>query len=77
MTNENKKQSRRRFIGWGVASAAIFSAVKFILPSRKKEVKEMVKMLTRDGKLVEIDMAVLPSKRKKISDKELQNWIRK
>ena len=77
MTNENKKQSRRRFIGWGIASAAIFSAVKFILPSRKKEVKETVKMLTRDGKLVEIDMAVLPSKRKKISDKELQNWIRK
>lgn len=77
MTNENKKQSRRRFIGWGIASAAIFSAVKFILPSRKKEVKETVKMLTRDGKLVEIDMAVLPSKRKKISDKELQNWIQK
>lgn len=77
MTNENKKQSRRRFIGWGIASAAFFSAVKFILPSRKKEVKETVKMLTRDGKLVEIDMAVLPSKRKKISDKELQNWIQK
>lgn len=77
MTNENKKQSRRRFIGWGIASTAFFSAVKFILPSRKKEVKETVKMLTQDGKLVEIDMAVLPSKRKKISDKELQNWIRK
>ena len=52
MFPENKKQSRRRFIAWGVASAAVFSAVKFILPSRKKET---VKMLTQDGKLVSVD----------------------
>jgi hypothetical protein len=77
MTNEDKMQSRRRFLGWGIASAAVFSAVKFILPSRKKEVKETVKMLTQDGKLVEVDLAALPFKKEKISDKELQNWIRK
>lgn len=74
MTTENKNQSRRRFIGWGLASAAVFSAVKFFLPSRKKET---VKMLTQDGKLVEVNIASLPSKTKKISNKELQNWIRK
>lgn len=74
MTTENKKQSRRRFIAWSVASAAFFSAVKFMLPSRKKET---VKMLTQDGKLVEVDIAALPSKKKKITNKELQNWIGK
>ncbi len=74
MISENKKQSRRKFIGWGIASAAVLSAVKFILPSKKKET---VKMLTQDGKLVEVDMAALPAKKKKITNKELQNWIGK
>lgn len=74
MIIENKKQSRRRFIAWGIASASVFSAVKFLLPSRKKET---VKMLTQDGTLVEVVIAALPSKKKKITDKELQNWIRK
>ena len=76
MDNEIKKQSRRKFITWGIASAAIFSAVRFLQPSRKKE-KTTVKMLTQDGKLVEVDIASLPAKKKKISDKELQNWIKK
>jgi len=74
MTNENKKQSRRKFIVWGVASAAVFSAVKFLIPSRKKET---VKMLTQDGKLVEVDMAAISPKKKKVTNEELQNWIKK
>lgn len=76
MSIENKKESRRRFIGWGIASAAFFSAVKFILPI-KKEKKQTVKMLTQDGKLVEVDIAALPPKKKKITNQELQNWIAK
>ena len=32
-------------------------------------------MLTQDGKLVEIDKKLLASSGKKISNKELQNWI--
>jgi len=34
-------------------------------------------MLTRDGKLVEIDASLLAVNKKKISDKELQNWVKK
>ena len=75
MATENKKQSRRKFIAWGVASAALFSAIKFLRPSPPKT--ETVKMLTQDGKLVEIDMAALPSQKKRITNKELQNWIKK
>ncbi len=81
MNTENKDQSRRKFIGWGLATAAVFSAVKLILPSSKKEningKKETVKMLTQDGKLVEVDIASLPPAKKKISNKELQNWVKK
>lgn len=75
MTNENKNQSRRKFITWGVASAALFTAVKFILPAKKKP--ETVKMLTQDGKLVEVDIASLPPQKKKVTNDELKNWIKK
>ncbi|MEO7307099.1 MAG: hypothetical protein ABIR78_11870 [Ferruginibacter sp.] len=75
MKNENKNTGRRKFIAWGVASAALFTAVKFILPSKKKP--ETVKMLTQDGKLVEVAIASLPQKKKKITNGELQNWINK
>ena len=75
MEPETKTQNRRKFIAWGVASAAVFAAFKFITPSRKKP--ETVKMLTQDGKLVEVDIAALPSKKKKITNGELQNWIKK
>ena len=36
-----------------------------------------VKMLTQDGSLVEIDKKLLASSGKKISNKELQEWIKK
>ena len=75
MTSENKNQSRRKFISWGVASAAVLAAFKFIKPAAKKT--ETVKMLTQEGKLVEVDIAALSASRKKISDTELQNWIKK
>ncbi len=75
MTTENKNQSRRKFISWGVASAAVLAAFKFIKPAAKKT--ETVKMLTQEGKLVEVDIAALSASRKKISDTELQNWIKK
>lgn len=75
MSIEIKHGTRRKFITWGVASAAVLAAVRFITPSRKKPVT--VKMLTEEGKLVEVDIAALPSEKKKITNRELQNWIKK
>ena len=75
MTDLKKSQSRRKFIGWGLASAAVFSAVKFFGRSSKKQTTT-VKMLTQDGKLVEVDIASLPPKKKKITNAELQNWVK-
>ncbi len=65
---DNKKpgdKSRRWFL-------SLFTAID------KKETKHgMVKMLTADGKLVEIDKAVLDaaSKKQKSSNKEIYNWM--
>ncbi len=77
MINENINQNRRKFIKWGVASATVFSAFRFLLPSEKKKAPktETVKMLTREGNLVEVQIVALPPKKKKITNKELQNWI--
>ena len=77
MDNEIKKQSRRKFLGLGLASAAVFSALKFFQPSSPKKVKDTVKMLSQDGTLVEVDIASLPSSKKKVTNTELQNWIKK
>jgi predicted metal-dependent phosphotriesterase family hydrolase len=65
---DNKKteeKSRRWFL-------SLFTAAD------KKEAKPgMVKMLTADGKLVEIDKAVLDaaSKKQKSTNKEIYNWM--
>lgn len=75
MRTENKNQSRRRFIGLGLVSATVFSALKFILPSRGK--KTTVKMLTQYGRLVEIDRDLMPSSKRKITDPELRAWVKK
>jgi len=79
--------SRRKFV-WGIAvvsactSLAAFAG-KF-LPKRKNIIscepgskKKMVKMLTQDGQLVEIDESLITAKGKRISTGELQSWVKK
>jgi len=68
--------SRKKFLLWSVtilSSATVFRFIK--VPKKKKT--DMVKMLTQDGKLVEIDKKLLVSPGKKITDKELQQWVKK
>jgi hypothetical protein len=77
------KSTRKKFLLWG---AAIFSSVTVLkfFPNSKKSDRSLngkntgtVKMLTQDGKLVEVDKKLLASGSKKINDKELQQWINK
>lgn len=76
MNNENKKQSRKKFIGLGISAAALLTSFKF-WNSKKRDKPATVKMLTQDGKLVEVNIAALSSKKKKITNKELEGWIKK
>jgi hypothetical protein len=86
-TPTSMKQSttptRKKFLLW---SAAIFSSItvlKFFTGSKKPKLSGdgnktgTVKMLTQDGRLVEIDKNMLASSGKKVTDKELQGWIKK
>jgi hypothetical protein len=64
--NEKAKEKSRRWF------LSLFTAAD------KKETKPgMVKMLTADGKLVEIDKTVLDaaSKKQKSTNKEIYNWM--
>ena len=49
----------------------------FSKPNKKMANPNMVKMLTADGKLVEIDKAVLEAatKKQKSSNKEIYDWM--
>ncbi len=76
MQASQKPQSRKKFLLWSVVlvgSATIFKFIK----GKKKEESNTVKMLTEDGRLVEIDKSMLTSVSKKITDDELKTWVKK
>ncbi len=75
MERKQNPNSRRKFFLWGLGIVSSVTALKFILPKKKEPTT--VKMLTQDGQLVEIDKKLLVSSGKKISDKELQKWVKK
>jgi hypothetical protein len=75
MRDNESKITRGKLLGWlGILSAFAFVGAAF-KPFRNKKAKT-VKMLTEDGRLVEVDASLLAGKRKRISDKELQNWVK-
>jgi hypothetical protein len=83
----NPSPSRRKFVwGLGIFSlvTAIGAAAKFPFSGLKKaslakrECKNTtIKMLTQDGRIVEVDATLISSNRKKVTNTELQNWIKK
>ena len=76
--------TRRKFV-WRIGAISAFAAITaaFGLPFSGKKTaapdskKRTVKMLTQDGRLVEIDESLLIASQKKVTNKELQNWIKK
>ena len=75
MLPEKKSSGRRKLIVWSAAILSGVSLFRWLLPREKQT--ETVKMLTRDGKLVEVDKRLLPDKKTKINDKDLLSWVKK
>jgi hypothetical protein len=80
--NEQKKLPRRNFIESGITAGigvALGLAITKILPENEpKEAPEMVKMLTADGKLVEVEKRHLPpmcGKPVAVSNEQLKQWM--
>lgn len=87
MTNTSTKEaSRRKFLKWsGLSSLALFAGLQFrkiFIANKKTAAAEQlknntVKMLTEDGKLVEVATRDLGCANKKmISDDELKSWVK-
>jgi uncharacterized membrane protein YvbJ len=73
-----KNVSRKKFLAWSVGISSLLAVPAFLKFSAKKKNKaSTVKMLTQDGKLVEIDVANIPPKKKKIKGAEIHSWINK
>jgi hypothetical protein len=77
------KSRRKLLAGLGVLS--LFPIIKFILFSKKSNViscapetkNTTMKMLTQDGRLVEVDISKIKSTKEKITKTQLQNWVSK
>jgi hypothetical protein len=87
LITQTDSPSRRKFV-WGVGILSLFAAVStvFRLPfsTMKKTAaaqpgakKKTITMLTQDGRLVQVDEALISANRKKATDHEIQNWIKK
>ena len=73
---QNQNQStRKKFVVWGLTILASATAHRFIIPGKK--MKGTVKMLTQDGKLVEVDETLLRGSKRKITDQELKSFVKK
>ena len=72
---ESKNKNRRGFIKKVLGALATSAMVIPTLASTKKN-GETVKMLTSDGKLVEVDESVLSQvNKKKAQKKDILNWV--
>lgn len=77
-------EARRKFVlGLGILSAFAAVAAAIDIPfffkktSKPASKKKTVKMLTEDGRLVEIDASLMTASKKKATNTELQHWIKK
>ena len=75
MEASQKPPTRKKFL---LLTAAAFCSASILrmFTVRKKNEKDTVKMLTQDGKLVEVDRKLLGPPGKKISKQELQQWVK-
>jgi hypothetical protein len=72
---KNNPGSRRKFVLWGSVLLTGISLLSVGIFKRRKQ--ETVKLLTQDGRLVEVDKRMLTGKKKKIASSELQQWIKR
>ncbi|MEP6616140.1 MAG: hypothetical protein ABJA57_06150 [Ginsengibacter sp.] len=70
-----KISSRKKFLIWATALVSTATVFKFI-PHTKSKKADTVKMLTQDGKLVEIDKKFLVPTGKKINEKDLKIFVK-
>jgi hypothetical protein len=79
MDNNKKDVSRQKFLFWGISIASVFTIPCFFRSSKNKKqaATKTVKMLTQDGKLVEVNISCITGKGEKIKNENIHTWIKK
>jgi len=81
MKEENKKlkkTSRRSFFNKGILAGAIALMGFKFTNTAPEEDEEKIKLMTADGKLVEVPKKILPKRSGKVvSNKDLFKWVEK
>ena len=80
----NDISTRRKLLA-GIGVLSLFPILRFGWFNKKKEVIscapvsniKTIKFLTQDGTLVEVDASKINMGKEKISNKQLQSWIKK
>ena len=78
MKSLQQSPGRKKILQWGLLTLASFAAFRFLKGNKKISCApppETVKMLTQDGRLVEIDKNLLAAGGQKITNEELKHWI--
>jgi hypothetical protein len=71
-----KNPSRRKFLFAGLSLAALLATLRFTKKSTGGK-KTTIKLLTQDGRLVEVDADKIPSVKQAATKQDLQNWVKK
>ncbi len=74
MEQLKKQTSRKSFLEWGMVF--VFAGAGFLFRKPQKRA-HTVKMLTEDGKLVEIDVTNIPIQKQKLRNGQIHTWITK
>ncbi len=70
-----KPQDRRKIVSWVAGALSVIMFWKLIPRQEKKP--QLVKMLTEDGQLVEVDMKHISGQRKKLKADEFHSWVKR
>ena len=69
-------KERRKILYWIAGALSAVTLFKFI-PKKQKQEPKLVKMLTEDGQLVEVDMNHLSGTKTKIKPDEIHTWVKR
>jgi hypothetical protein len=82
--NSNKAAGRRKALaGIGIFSllsfwmGGLFSTKPRIIACAPEVKKKTIKVLSQDGKLMEVDVDDIQPARKKVSNQELKDWVKR
>ena len=76
MRADQKNNSRRKFLWGGLGLLSGISIFKFVSSKKQRSTSATAKMLTEDGRLVEVDMEKIKRSGNKISDKDVIRWVK-